>query len=118
MSDLDAGLEFYRDKLGHEFVWRTDTSVGLSTPGSDTEIVLQTGRREPETDLMVDSADAAADRVKLAGGTIVTPPFDIQIGPCAVVEDPWGNRLVLVDATKGLLMTDHDGDVIGNTGRS
>ena len=100
MSDLDAGLEFYRDKLGHELVWRAETSVGLSTPGSETEIVLQTERREPETDLMVDSADAAADRVRMAGGTIVTPPFDIQIGRCSVVKDPWGNRLVLVDTTK------------------
>ena len=118
VSDLDAGLEFYRDNLGHELAWRTDTSVGLSMPGSDTEIVLQTERREPETDLMVDSADAAADRVKTAGGTIVAAPFDIQIGRCAVVEDPWGNRLVLIDATKGLLMADDDGDVIGNTGRS
>ncbi len=42
------------------------------------------------------------------------PPFDIQIGRAVVVEDPWGNRFVLLDASKGLLVTDADGNVIGN----
>jgi len=49
-----------------------------------------------------------------AGGTIVVPPFDIQIGRCVVVRDPWGTSLVLLDASKGLLITDADGNVIGN----
>jgi len=31
-----------------------------------------------------------------------------------VLEDPWGNPLVLLDASKGLLKTDADGNVIGN----
>jgi len=44
----------------------------------------------------------------------VVPPFDIQIGRCAVVQDSWGNQLVLLDAGKGLLITDAEGNVIGN----
>ena len=39
-------------------------------------------------------------------------PFDIQIGKWVVVADPWGNQLVLLDSTKGLLRTDADGNVI------
>ena len=42
------------------------------------------------------------------------PPFDIQIGRAVVVEDPWGNQLVLLDTSKGLLLTDADGTVVGN----
>jgi hypothetical protein len=39
----------------------------------------------------------------------VRGPFDIQIGLCAVVRDPWGNELVILDTSKGLLRTDDEG---------
>lgn len=40
VSDLESGLAFYRDGLGHELIWRTDVSVGLRMPETDAEIVL------------------------------------------------------------------------------
>ena len=114
VADLEAGLAFYHDQLGHEIIWRTPTAVGLRLPESEAEIVLHTERRPPEIDLKVDSAPAAAARFAAAGGTIVVPPFDIQIGQAAVVQDPWGNTYILLDTSKGLLLTDADGQVIGN----
>ncbi|MBK8029959.1 MAG: bleomycin resistance protein [Chloroflexi bacterium] len=95
-------------------IWRTSTAVGLRLPDSEAEIVLHTERQPPEIDLKVDSAPAAAARFAAAGGTIIVPPFDIQIGQAAVVQDPWGNTFVLLDTSKGLLLTDADGQVIGN----
>jgi len=65
--------------------------------------------------LKVHSVDVAAVRFEAAGGKIVVPPFDIQIGRCVVVQDPWGNQFVLLDSSKGLLITDAEGNVIGNT---
>jgi lactoylglutathione lyase len=114
VPDLEAGLSFYRDRLGHELIWRTDTSAGLRLPESEAEIVIQTERPGPETDLLVASADDAARFIEQAGGKVIVSPFDVQIGRCAVVEDPWGNMLVLLDGSKGLLKTDVDGNVIGN----
>ncbi len=114
VPDLAAGLAFYCNQLGHDLIWRTETAAGLRIPGSEAEIVLQTEHRQPEVDFTVKSADAAADRIVASGGRIVVPPFDIQIGRCVVVEDPWGNRLVLLDTGKGLLRTDEQGNVIGN----
>ncbi len=114
VPDLEAGLAFYRDRLGHELIWRTETAAGLRLPDSEAEIVIQTERQEPETDLLVKSADEAARSIEQAGGKIIVPPFDIQIGRCVVVQDPWGNTLVLLDASKGMLQTDADGNVIGN----
>ena len=114
VTDLEAGLAFYRDRLGHELIWRTATAAGLRLPDSEAEIVIQTERPEPETDLLVDSADEAARLIEQAGGKILVPPFDIQIGRCVVVADPWGNRLVLLDGSKGMLQTDADGNVTGN----
>ena len=114
VTSLEAGLAFYRDKLGLELIWRTPEAVGLRLPDDGTEIVLHTEPRAPEIDLKVESADAAAMQIVEAGGQVVVPPFDIQIGRCVVVRDPWDNELVLLDTTKGLLATDAEGNVTGN----
>jgi len=114
VPDLEAGLAFYRDRLGHELIWRTKTAAGLRLPESEAELVLQTEDQRQEVDLLVDSADEAAIRVEQAGGKVIVSPFDIQIGRCVVLEDPWGNPLVLLDTSKGLLKTDAEGNVIGN----
>jgi len=114
VPDLEAGLAFYRDRLGHELIWRTATVAGLRLPETDTELVIQTEEQQQEIDFLVDSADAAAGLIEQSGGKVIVPPFDIQIGRCVVVEDPWGNPLVLLDASKGFLETDANGNVIGN----
>lgn len=114
VPDLELGLGFYRDQLGHELIWRTDTAAGLRLPETDAELVLQTEDTGQEIDFLVDSADESAKFVEQAGGKVILPPFDIQIGRCVVVEDPWGNPLVLLDTSKGLLKMDADGNVIGN----
>jgi lactoylglutathione lyase len=114
VPDLDAGLVFYRYRLGHQLIWRTEQAAGLRLPDSDAELVLQTEREGLELNLLVASAEQAAQRIVEAGGTIVVPPFDIQIGRCVVVRDPWGTALVLLDVSKGMLLTDVDGNVIGN----
>ena len=114
VPNLDAGLAFYRDQLGHQLVWRTERAVGLRLPDTDAEIVLQIERPGMEINLLVDSVDAAVARIVADGGTVVVPPFEIQIGRCVVVCDPWGTQLIMLDTSKGLLATDADGNVIGN----
>ena len=114
VPDLEAALAFYRDRLGHELIWRTETAAGLRLPEADTELVLQTEEQIQEVDFLVDSADKSATFIEQSGGKVIVPPFDIQIGRCVVVEDPWGNPLVLLDASKGLLKTDIDRKVVGN----
>ena len=113
VPDLEAGLSFYRDRLGHELIWRTETAAGLRLPESEAELVLQTEEQRQEVDLLVDSADETAKFIEQVGGKVIVPPFDIQIGRCVVLEDPWGNPLVLLDTSKGLLKTDDNGNVIG-----
>ncbi len=110
---LDEGLAWYRDRLGHELIWRADTSAGLRLPDTDAELVLQADRPGVHVDLLVDSAEDAALEIEAAGGRIVVPPFDIPIGRGVVVEDPWGNRLVLLDMRNGPLVTDQNGRVVG-----
>jgi len=114
VPDLEAGIAFYRDRLGHELIWRTETAAGLHLPETDAELVLQTEEQRQEVDFLVNSADKSATFIEQSGGKVIVPPFDIQIGRCVVVEDPWGNPLVLLDASKGLLKTDIDRKVVGN----
>ena len=44
---------------------------------------------------------------------MINGPFEIAIGRCAVVADPWDNVLVLLDNSKGFLTTDDTGHVTG-----
>src|SRR5258708_1489867 len=114
VPNLEAGLAFYRDQLRHQLMWRSERGVGLRLPDTDAEIVLQLERPGIEINLLVDSVDEAVARIVAAGGTVVVPPFEIPIGRCVVVQDPWGTQLILLDTSKGLLATDADGNVIGN----
>lgn len=114
VPDLDSGIAFYRDQLGQRLRWRNDElgQAALACPDSDTEIVLST-TLPAEPDWLVSDAGAAAETVRLAGGRIVQPPVDIPVGRVAIAEDPFGNRLVFVDLSKGRYRTDETGAVIG-----
>ena len=47
------------------------------------------------------------------GGQVVVGPHDIPVGRLAVVLDPFGNALVLLDVSAGTYVTDQAGDVTG-----
>ena len=116
VSDLDAALAFYRDRLGHPLLWRTGAAAGLRLPDSGTELVLRTDQPQPEVDFLVASADEAGADLVAAGGRILVEPFDIPVGRLAVVADPFGNPLTILDLSKGRYVTDPDGNVTGVAG--
>ena len=112
VPDLDAALTFYSANLGHELIWRSSKAAGLKLPGSNAELVLHTDNRPMETDLAVDSVPDAIVRFTSAGGKVLRGPFEIQIGRCAIVADPWDNVLVILDASKGTLQVEETRRVI------
>lgn len=113
VPDLEEGLRFYRDTLDHELVWRNDAigQAGLRLPGSSTELVLSTNLGAAVNWLVTSVADAVASFVA-AGGSVVATPREIPVGTVAVVRDPFGNDLVLLDLTRGRYRTDAAGNVI------
>lgn len=115
VPDLDEGLAFYREKLGHQLLWRSATSAGLAfADGAEMpELVLHTDAWAIATALKVESVAKAIERFAACGGTVVEPPVEIPIGWLAVVSDPWQNHIVLLDSTKGQLQTDADHQVVG-----
>jgi catechol 2,3-dioxygenase-like lactoylglutathione lyase family enzyme len=98
VPDLDAGLRFYRDHLGHALQWRNDElgQAALALPDSDTELVLTT-QHPYEPNWLVASVEEAAGAIVAGGGRILAPPFEIPNGRVSVVADPFDNVLVLVD---------------------
>ena len=114
VPDLDAGLAFYRDRLGHRLLWRHDGlgQAGLALSGPGPELVLTTRLPYAPT-WLVASADEAAETVVAAGGRLVSGPSEIPVGRLAVVTDPFGNELVLVDLSTGTYLTGTDGGVTG-----
>lgn len=112
VPSLDEGLSFYCDTLGHELLWRGEEAAAVALPGADTELVLST-TLDPQTDLLVASVDVAVDVLRRAGGRVEAGPSDIPVGRVAVARDPFGNRLTLVDLTRGRYVTDASGRVTG-----
>ena len=113
VPDLSDGIDFYGKRLGHSLIWRTSEAAGFRLADSSSELVIYTQNRGVEVDWLVDSVDAAVQRWRESSGTIVAGPFDIKMGRCAVLRDPWGNELVILDCSKGVLDTDSDGNVTG-----
>lgn len=114
VPDLDRGLRFYCEQLGHELVWRNDAvgQAGLRLPESGTELVLST-TLDYAPNWLVTSVTKAVETVVAAGGYVVVESTRIPVGQLAVVTDPFGNALVLVELSAGRYLTDADGRVVG-----
>ena len=69
-ADLDAAISFYRDKLGHRLLWRSDEAAGFALPETDAELVVHL-KIGPETDILVADVDEADARFLSAGGQAV-----------------------------------------------
>ena len=114
VPDLDQGLAFYRDRLGHELLWRNDElgQAGLRLPDSETEIVLSQNLPYAPN-WLVNSVPDAIDYVVAAGGVVVVETHAIPVGRLAVVADPFGNSLILLDLSNGRYTVNATGRVTG-----
>ena len=112
VKPLEDGYKFYHDKLGFNLVWRSEHKIGLMMEDGKTELVLQDDD-VMETDLKVSSVEETIKSWGLAGGKLSAGPKDIPIGNWALIEDPWGNKLSILDTSKGTFITNKGGEIIG-----
>ncbi len=114
VSDLDAALMFYRERLGLKLIWRRgEKEAGLRIGETEYELILIKEDLEfPEIDFMVESVDSSIMRLMEIGSKVLVEPFEIGIGKCSVIEDPWNNRFVILDRSKGFLKVDQDKNVV------
>ena len=103
VDDLKAATDYYSEVFGLRPLWRDELSVGLGFPETDAEIVLHRNPDLPNPDVhyLVDSVGEAVRLFHEKGCQILVEPFDIPIGQCAVIQDPFGTPLSILDMTKG-----------------
>jgi len=104
VADLAAAAEFYTRVYGLRRLWQDESSVGLGLPETDAEIVLHTMDLPPDRGVhyLVDDVLEAVSICREQGCVVREPPFDIAVGRCAVLEDPFGTVLCILDLSKGL----------------
>jgi len=104
VDDLDAAADYYVNIFEMRPIWRDEHAVGLGFPETDAEIVLHCDHDIPsrvEVHYLVDEVVAAVHVLEQHGCRVLAEPFDIPIGKCAVVQDPFGIRLCILDMSKG-----------------
>lgn len=105
VDDVEAAATYYARVFGLRPQWSGDDSIGLVFPESDAEIVLHNDPDIPssvEVYYLVDDVVSVVAHYTEQGCRVLVAPFDITIGKCAVIEDPFGTRLCVLDMTKGV----------------
>jgi hypothetical protein len=106
VSDLEAGLAFYRDQFGHELIWRTERAAGLRMPDTNAEIVLQTEEQRQEIDFTVESTDTCSDLI--SSGVLLDYIPRFRLGLC---ENRGAVLLTLFENVLGLRLLATFGEV-------
>jgi lactoylglutathione lyase len=104
VEDVKAAMAYYADVFGLQPVWWDESSAGLVFPESGAEIVVHYYPDIPsrvEVNYLVENVISAVQTLETKGCRILIEPFDIAIGKCAVIEDPFGTELCILDMTKG-----------------
>jgi lactoylglutathione lyase len=103
VPDLTPAVEFYTRVFGLRSLWRDETAAGMGMPETDAEVVLHTMDLPADLSVhyLVDDVAAAVAMAQSAGCIVREPPFDIAVGKCSVLEDPFGNLVGILDMGKG-----------------
>ena len=104
VDDVAAGEKFYVDVFGLKPLWREGGSVGMGFPETDAEIVLHNNADIPnkvEVHYLVDNVVTAVKTYTEKGCRVLVRPFEVLIGKCAVIEDPFETPICLLDLTSG-----------------
>jgi lactoylglutathione lyase len=104
VEDVDVSAAYYAKVFGLRPKWSGERAVGLVFPETDAEIVLHRETTIPssvEVYYLVNDVVVAVAHYAAQGCEILVAPFDITIGKCAVIKDPFGTRLCILDTTKG-----------------
>jgi len=102
--DVAAAARFYRDALGAELVWAFDrfgAQVAAMRVGAGPLLLLADHRPAGECRLLyrVDDLAAAVARARAGGATAIVD-VGVPPGPCAIMLDPTGNPIGLIEETR------------------
>lgn len=104
VDDVKKAATYYGEVFGLRPNWSGDDAIGLVFPETDAEIVLHNDPNMPssvEVHYLVDDVVTVVAEYVTKGCQLLVEPFDITIGKCAVIKDPFGIRMCILDMTKG-----------------
>jgi lactoylglutathione lyase len=104
VDNVEEAAAYYAEVFGLRPHWSGDGTIGLVFPETDAEIVLHNDPNIPssvEVHYLVDDVVAVVAEYVAKGCQLLVEPFDITIGKCAVIKDPFGTRMCILDMTKG-----------------
>ena len=104
VSDLEKAAKFCENALGLRRVW-TDKEQGMIDfvfPEGDSEIVIHNDSTmpNPSFSFLVKNVEQFCGEYQKKGHRVVQEPFDVRCGKFAVIADPDGNELPIIDLTK------------------
>ena len=104
VGDVEAAAAYYARVVGLRPRGSAVGGGGLGLPETAGVVVLHHDPAIPSSasvDYLVDDVVAAVAHVAAQECQILVPPFDITIGKCAVISDPFDTRLCILDMTRG-----------------
>ena len=104
VSDLEKAKKFYTEVLGLKQAWEDKEAqmIGFILKNSDSEIVIHTDPKIPNGDYSysVENVEEFVNEYKNKGYSVALEPIDIRPGKYAVLLDPDGNKIPIIDLTK------------------
>ena len=104
VNDLEKTAKYYTEVMGLKRGWtdKKNQMIGLIFPGNDTELVLHRDGNlpDPNVSYQVDDVIEFIAYYKQQGYKVLVEPFDIRCGRCAILQDPEGHSVEIMDITK------------------
>ncbi len=104
VKDLEEAAAFYEQTLGLKRAWSDKKAgmIGFTFPESDSEIVIHDDKSLPNPGFtfLVDDVAAFCNEFQKKGFKLIKKPINVRTGKLAVLEDPYGNAIPIIDLTK------------------
>ena len=102
VKDLGKAERFYCDVLGLKKVWedKERKMIGFQLEQSDAEIVIHADSNLPDFDFsyLVENVEEFIGE-REGKIEVIVGPMEVRTGKYAVVEDPDGNKIPIIDLT-------------------
>jgi predicted enzyme related to lactoylglutathione lyase len=104
VSDLAKGEAFYAQILGLRKTWEDKERhmMGFTFADSDAEIVIHTNPSLPQFDYsyLVEDVESFCAEYRTQGYRVAVEPMDVRCGKYAMLSDPDGNTIPIIDLSK------------------
>ncbi|MFX0126329.1 MAG: VOC family protein [Candidatus Hodarchaeota archaeon] len=104
VNNLERAAKFYEEVLGLKKGWfdQNEEMIGFLLPETDSEIVLHKDSTLPNPDInfQVENVDLFCEYYLNRGYHVELEPIEVRCGKYAVLVDPDGNKIPIIDLTK------------------